>query len=105
MAVEPETAAFARGNEASRQQLLSHPELLLRASQPVQRADDPAEQLQRDLGALGGIARRALSRVQSGAVGELLPLEQDRLRRAVDGVRSNVDHLLNAIEQEVQHAR
>jgi len=97
-------AAFARGNEASRGQLLKHPELLLRASQPAPKSADPAQQLERDVGAVGGIARRALSRVHAGVLKELLPPEQKRLRRTAVGVRHDVEHLVGAIEKEVSDA-
>ena len=97
-------AAFARGNEASREQLLKHPELLLRVSQPPQRTEDPAQQLERDVGAVGGIARRALSRVHGGVIKELLPPEQKRLRRTAVGVRHDVEQLVGAIEKEVSDA-
>jgi ParB/RepB/Spo0J family partition protein len=94
-------AAFARGNEASREQLLKHPELLLRVSRPPQGPEDPAQQLERDVGAVGGIARRALSRVHAGVIKELLPPEQKRLRRTAVGARHDVEQLVGAIEKEV----
>lgn len=97
-------AAFARGNEASRAQLLKHPELLLRASPPAQHSLDPAQQLERDVGAVGGISRRALTRVQDGAIQQLLPPERVRLRRTAWGVRRDVEHLVGAIEKEVPDA-
>jgi len=95
-------AAFARGSEASREQLLQHPELLLRASEPRSgKLDDPAQELERDVGAVGGIARRALGRVRGGVVQQLLPPEQARLRRTAAGVRRDVEHLVSTIEKEV----
>jgi ParB family chromosome partitioning protein len=97
-------AAFARGNEASRAQLLKHPELLLRATQPARKSDDPAQQLERDVGAVGGIARRALTRVHGGVVKQLLPPEQVRLRRTAVAARHDVEHLVGAIEKEVPDA-
>ena len=95
-------AAFARGSETSREQLLLHPELLLRASEPRGRQpDDPAQELERDVGAVGGIARRALTRVQGGVVQQLLPPEQARLRRTAAGARRDVEHLVSTIEKEI----
>lgn len=96
-------AAFARGNEASRRQLLQHPELLLRASQPPG-TDDPAQQLERDVGAVGGIARRALTRVHGGILEQLLPPEQVRLRRTAVAARHDVEQLVGTIEKEVADA-
>jgi ParB family chromosome partitioning protein len=97
-------AAFARGNEASRKQMLKHPELLLRASQPAPKTADPAQQLERDIGAVGGIARRALTRVQAGVIQNLLPPERVRLRRTAVGARQEVEQLVDAIEKETPDA-
>ncbi len=98
--------AFARGNDEARQYLLAHPELLLRAretggeSLPI----GDGELLARDLGALGGIARRAHGRVATGAVRELLPPEQDELRRRALATRGDVEHLFEKLEQEIEDA-
>lgn len=98
--------AFARGNDEARQYLLAHPELFLRAretggeSLPI----GDGELLARDLGALGGIARRAHGRVATGAVRELLPPEQDELRRRALATRGDVEHLFEKLEQEIEDA-
>jgi ParB/RepB/Spo0J family partition protein len=98
-------AAFARSDETSREQLLQHPELVLRASdRSARELDDPARRLERDVGAVGGMARRALSRVHGGVIQDLLPPEQARLRRTAGGVRRDVEHLVDAIEREVPDA-
>jgi ParB family transcriptional regulator, chromosome partitioning protein len=97
-------AAFARGNEESRRQLLSHPEQLLRAKEAANKPDDPTQLLERDLGTIGGVARRALGRVQDGVVGQMLPLERERLGRIAGGVRCDVDQLLSAIDTERANA-
>jgi len=97
-------AAFARGNDQTRAQLLEHPELVLRATEGSRKPDDPAQQLERDLGAVGGIARRALARVQGGVVQQLLPPEQKRLRRTAVGARHDVEHLVGAIAKEIPDA-
>lgn len=98
-------AAFARGNAKSRAQLLEHPELVLRAGeQRSKNPDDPAQQLERDVSAVGGIARRALGRVQGGVVQQLLPPEQARLRRTAVDARCDVEHLVSAIDKEVPDA-
>jgi ParB/RepB/Spo0J family partition protein len=100
-------AAFARGGDKTRAQLLEHPELLLRVGEPAanNNPDDPAQLLERDVSAVGGIARRALTRVQAGAVRQLLPPEQARLRRSVADSRRDVEHLVNAIAKEIPDAR
>ena len=98
--------AFARGNDEARQYLLSHPELFLRARETGDGAlrIGAGELLVRDLGALGGIARRAQGRVEAGAVRELLPPEQDDLRRRALATRGDVEHLFEELEQEIDHA-
>lgn len=98
-------AAFARSDEASREQLLRHPELVLRAAEPpAKKPDDPAQQLEREVGAVGGMARRALSRVHGGVIQELLPPERARLRRTAAGAHHDVGRLLSAIEKEIPDA-
>jgi hypothetical protein len=98
-------AAFARSNDETRAQLLEHPELVLRASEGSPRKpDDPVQQLERELGAVGGIARRALTRVEDGIVQQLLPPEQKRLRRTAVGAQRDVEHLVGAITKEIPDA-
>lgn len=98
-------AAFARGNDKSRAQLLKHPELVLRAGDPAPpKPNDPAQQLERDVGAVGGIARRALTCVESGVVQQLLPPERARLRRSAVDSRRDVEHLVSAIAKETSDA-
>ncbi|MBK7581913.1 MAG: ParB N-terminal domain-containing protein [Myxococcales bacterium] len=95
-------AAFARGSETSREQLLLHPELLLRASEPRGgKPDDPAQELERDVGAVGGIARRALTRVRGGSFSSCCRRSRRALRRTAAGARRDVEHLVSTIEKEV----
>ncbi len=98
--------AFARGGEQARQYLLRHPELFLRARE-VKDASLPAgcgELLLRDLGALGGVARRATARITDGAVRDLLPPEQDELRRRAGAAHDDVEALLDNLEREIDDA-
>ncbi|MBN2193130.1 MAG: ParB N-terminal domain-containing protein [Polyangiaceae bacterium] len=99
-------AAFARGNDESRAQLLAHPDLLLRATAPEdpRKPDDPAQQLARDVGAVGGIARKALARVEGGVVQHLLPPERARLRRSAVDAHRDVEELVSAIAKETSSA-
>jgi ParB/RepB/Spo0J family partition protein len=98
--------AYARAGEQARRHLLAEPELFLRAREaanpplPV----GPGELLLRDVGALGGIARRAAGRVTEGAVRELLPPEQEELRRRAESARAGVERLCHHLEQEKDHA-
>lgn len=99
-------AAFARGNDESRAQLLKRPELLLRsaATDSSTKRDDPAQQLAREVGSVGGITRKALARVESGVIQQLLPPERARLRRAAVAVRHDVEELVCAIVKETASA-
>lgn len=98
--------AFARGDDEARRHLLHHPELFLRAREtggdalPI----GPGELLLRDIGALGGVARRAAAHVTAGAVRELLPPEQQKLRRRAQTTRGDVAQLFEGLEQEIEHA-
>lgn len=99
--------AFARGGEEARRYLLRHPELFLRARETGEEvvALSEGELLQRDLGALGGVARRAAGRVTAGAVRELLPPEQQELRGRAAAARGDVARLFATLEEEIEHAR
>jgi ParB/RepB/Spo0J family partition protein len=98
--------AYARGDPQSRSHLLRHPDLFLHAREEgdVSLPAGPAELLSRDIGALGGIARRAAKRVAAGALRELIPPEQDEMQRRADTARDDVERLVARIEQEVRDA-
>jgi len=100
--------AYARANEQGRRYLLQHPELFV--LRPGESHTEPlpnssGELLLRDLGALGGIARRAAARVAEGAVRELLPPEQEELRRCGESARGDVALLLKTLDKEIDDAR
>lgn len=100
--------AYARADEQGRQYLLQHPELFV--LRPGESHTEPlplsgGELLLRDLGALGGIARRAATRVAQGAVRELLPPEQDELHRRSESARGDVTLLLQTMDKEIDDAR
>lgn len=98
--------AYARGNKQSRAYLLQHPDLFLRARKSAESSlsSSAAEQLIRDLGALGGIARRARGHLERGAVRELLPPEHKKLRGRVHSVRSDANDLFDRLTQEIEDA-
>lgn len=99
--------AYARGGEQARRHLLQQPELFLRAHETEQQPGLPVgagELLLQDLGALGGIARRATSRLAEGAVRELLPPERDELGRRAESVHANVIELFNHLRREIDDA-
>jgi hypothetical protein len=99
--------AFARGGPEARRYLLRHPELFLRAREDAEptAALSEGELLQRDMGALAGVARRAAGRVTAGAVRELLPPEQQELRGRAEATRGDVARLFATLEEEIEHAR
>jgi len=99
--------AFARAGREGRDYLLDHPELFLRARETAQEAlaVSEGELLLRDLGALGGVARRAAGRLTSGAARELLPAEQQELRGRADAARGDVTRLFATLDEEIEHAR
>lgn len=101
--------AFARskGHAKARRELLTHPERFLRAREASREPQSigVGEQLQRDLGALDGITRRAIARVEAGAVRELLPPEQVALRKTAASVHQATDQLLTHITKEIDDAR
>ena len=82
----------------------SAPILRATTTDATRKPADPAQQLLRDVGAVGGIARKALARVEGGVVQQLLPPERERLRRAAAGARHDVEDLIGAITKEVPHA-
>jgi ParB/RepB/Spo0J family partition protein len=99
--------AFARGNDEARAYLLRYPVRFLRAREVSDKEVLPissGEQLLRDLGALGGIARRACTRVRAGAVRELLPPEQEELRRRAGTAQVDVARLWAALDKESKDA-
>jgi ParB family chromosome partitioning protein len=98
--------AFARGSEEAREYLLHQPQLFLRARETGDQAlpVGPGELLLQDLGALGGIARRARGRVTAGAVRDLTPPEHNELRRRADTARGEVERLFGKLEKEMDDA-
>lgn len=99
--------AFSRAGVEGRQYLLTHAEQVLRTREqaPSELPPSDGEQLGRDLGALGAIARRARGRVAGGAVRELLPPERDELGGRLDAVRRDTQRLFTHLDQELDHAR
>lgn len=98
--------AFSRSKGEARHYLLSHPEQFLRARETADESlpVGAGELLLRDLGALGGLARRAAGRVRDGAVRELLPPEHDALRRRLASTREEAGHLFDNLTHEIDNA-
>lgn len=98
--------AYARAGKQARRHLLERPALFLRARETAGRSlpVPPCELLLQDLTALGGIVRRAAVRVTEGAVRELLPPEQDELRRRATVTRGDVEDLFDHLAREIDDA-
>lgn len=99
--------SYARGDEKARRYLLERPELFLRAREGggASLPPHPGELLLQDLTTLCAIARRAAARVTEGAVRDLLPPEQEELRRGADSTRAAVEELFNHLTREIDNAR
>jgi ParB/RepB/Spo0J family partition protein len=102
-------AAWMGGSEETRAELVTDPLLFLRAHEAASHQPDPAEQgpaavLLSDLGALGGIARRALRHLRDGLAQRLAPPERDEVRRALAQARADAAHLFTRCEKEVGDA-
>ena len=97
-------AAYARTKKQGRAELIEHPEALLRAASEAQLPPDPARQLQRDIGALSGIARKAIQRIDAGLLRQMLGEERTRLRGAAANARNDVEKLVHAVNKEVEDA-
>jgi ParB/RepB/Spo0J family partition protein len=103
-------AAWLGGSAETREALVRDPGLFLRARAAASRPPDAAEQgpaavLLSDLGALGGVARRALRHLRDGLARRLVPHERDEVRRAAVQARSETDQLFTRCEKEVGDAR
>lgn len=98
--------AYARGTAQSRRYLLQDPGLFLRVRGDSESSlpSGSGEQLLHDLGTLAGIARRARTQVDKGAVRELLPPEHEKLRGRVQSARSEANELFDYLTTEIENA-
>lgn len=101
--------AWLSGNAKTRELVLSDPWLYLRAREQAKHADkldqSPAVQLQSDLGALGGISRRASAKLRQGLARKLLPPERDETHRCLRQAKADVEALFQLGQQEFGDAR
>jgi ParB/RepB/Spo0J family partition protein len=101
--------AWLSGNAKTRELLLSDPWLYFRAQEQARHAQKleqgPAQQLLSDLGALGGISRRACSKLRQGLARKLLPPERDETHRCLRQAKADADALFLLGQQELGDAR
>jgi len=97
------------GSAATRRLLVQDPRLFLRARAQALHPADPAEAgpaavLLADLGALGGVARRAIRHLREGLLARLLAPEREEVGRALAQARADVERLATTHEKEARHA-
>jgi ParB family chromosome partitioning protein len=94
-------AGWQSGSSRTRELILCSPKLYLEAK--VHSSPAPPSAAQRfldDLGALGGIARRALRALQGGLLPQLLESEQLEVKEAFARAKADVQRLIHRIELE-----
>jgi ParB/RepB/Spo0J family partition protein len=94
------------GTEKTRELILSRPLVYLRAqeeSAPHKKTE--TQLLVEDLGALGGIARRARRRLERGLLLRLLPGEPEEVQARVEEARHAATALFARFDQEASHAQ
>jgi ParB family transcriptional regulator, chromosome partitioning protein len=90
-----------KGTQKTRELILTSPHIYLKA----QEAQEPAppsvtEQFLKDLGALGGIARRAYRTLQDGLLQQLLESERLEVKEAFARTRTDLRRLIDRVELE-----
>ncbi len=100
--------AYMRGSDKARELVLSDPLLVLRVEDEAQRKGieveaSGAEALIADLHAIGGIVRRASSRLRRGLA--LLPPDRERAWRAFRQAQADFGDLQRRCEKELKDAR
>jgi len=103
-------AGWLSGSEATRRLLVEDPRLFLRARAQALSPADPAEAgpaalLLADLGALGGVARRAARHLREGFLARLLEPEREEVGRALAQVRADMAKLVTTYDKEASGAR
>lgn len=101
--------AWLSGNAKTRGLLLADPGLFLRALEESRRTDktekNPAEQFLADFGALGGISRRACTRLRGGLARALLPPEREEVHRCLCQAKADAEALFSLGQKELDDAR
>ena len=95
---------WQNGTERTRELILSHPQVYLQAqASQVQPPISPAQRWLQDLGALGGIVRRARRALEQGLWRELLAAEHEELAHAFERTRVEVNGLCHRFDLERGH--
>ena len=95
---------WQNGTERTRELILSHPQVYLQArAVQVPAPTSPAQRWLRDIGALGGIARRAQRAMEQGLWRELLSAERDEFEHTFERMRTEVNGLCHRFDLERGH--
>jgi ParB-like chromosome segregation protein Spo0J len=95
---------WQHGTERTRELILTQPQIYLQAqASQISVPTSPAQRWLQDLGALGGIARRARRALERGLWPELLAAEQDELSHAFERARAEVNGLCHRFDLERNH--
>src|SRR5690606_1678346 len=99
-------AGWQAGTARTRELILSSPALYLKAQAAGRPAMPSATQRWlNDVGALGGIARRAHRALEAGLLQQLLEAERQEVEHAFSRMRAEVERLVDRFELERGHAR
>lgn len=101
--------AWLSGNAKTRELLLADPWLFLRAEEESRRTEklekSPAQQLLSDFGALGGISRRARSKLRQGLARGLVAPEREEAHRCLCQAKADAEALFAVGQKELGDAR
>lgn len=99
-------AGWQSGTPRTRELIVERPQVYLQAQAATTPAGPSAsERWLQDLGALGGIARRARRALEGGLLQQLLEQERAEMAQGFERMRSEVQRLLNRFDLECGHAR
>lgn len=98
-------AGWRSGTARTRELILAHPKIYLQAQCAKSSAAPSATQRWlNDLGALGGIARRAHRALEHGLLQQLLQVERAEVEQGVVCARADVQRLFERFDRESGHA-
>jgi len=98
-------AGWQSGTERTRELILASPQVYLQAQatqEPV--APSATQRWLNDLGALGGIARRARRALEQGLLQQLLTVERTEVEQAVARSKAEVERLFSRFDREAGDA-
>ena len=98
-------AGWQSGTQRTRELILQSPQIYLQAQAAQTPAPPSATQrFLQDLGALGGIARRAHRALQDGLLQQLLDSERLEVQAAFARAKADLERLLHRFDLESEHA-